>query len=129
YATTHNENHANEIEVTRRVEDTTIRQITQLVEEAQEEKAPSEAFIDRFANIYKPVVFALALFDIVVPPLFGFGTWGDWTYKGLALLVVVCPCCLVVLTPVAIVFAYGHSAIHVCIVCSCTLLLFGGIVN
>src|SRR5699024_1401801 len=94
YTGTLNTRGAIEIEFTILVEDTTLSQIIHLVEEAQEEKAPTEAFIDRFANIYTPIVFALALFVIVVPPLFGFGTWGEWTYKGLALLVVACPCAL-----------------------------------
>src|SRR5699024_12261143 len=78
YAGTLKESGASEIEVTKLIEDTTLSQIIHLVEEAQEEKAPTEAFIDRFANIYTPIVFALALFVIVVPPLFGFGTWGEW---------------------------------------------------
>ena len=98
------------VRATRVADDSTLSRIAALVEEAQGSRAPSERFIDRFARVYTPLVFAAALLLAVVPPLAFDGRWDTWVYRALALLIVACPCSLVISVPVAVVSAVGGAA-------------------
>lgn len=98
------------VRVTKHVEDTTLARIIHAVEEAQSAKAPSQTFVDRFARVYTPAVVAAAILIAIVPPILGLGTWGTWIYRSLTMLVVACPCALVISTPITIVSGLAGAA-------------------
>ena len=109
FAGTLNAQGALTVRVTKVAQDSTLARVAALVEEAQGSRAPSERFVDRFARIYTPLVFAAALALILVPVALG-GDLHTWLYRALALLIVACPCSLVISIPVAVVSAVGRAA-------------------
>ncbi len=103
YAGTINGEGSLTVRVTKAASDSTLARIIKLVEEAEEQKAPTQRFVDKFAVIYTPTVFVTALLVALLPPLLMSGAWSEWTYRALVLLVIACPCALVIATPVSIV--------------------------
>lgn len=110
FAGTVNGNAALRVEVTAAAQDNTIARVVKLVEEAQEKKAPTERFIDRFSKYYTPAVVAVAALVATVPPVFAGADWNTWIYKGLAILLIGCPCALVISTPAAIAASLSAGA-------------------
>ena len=97
------------VKVAKSTEDSTLQRIVRMVEEAQTKKAPAEQFVDRFSRVYTPLVVAVAVALAVVPPLLG-EDFGTWFYRALALLIIACPCALVISTPVTVVSGIGAAS-------------------
>ncbi|MBS0629892.1 MAG: cadmium-translocating P-type ATPase [Verrucomicrobia bacterium] len=110
FAGTINDEGALEIKVTREANDTTLSRIIQMVQEARTKRAKSEQWVDQFSKIYTPCMLLLALGLAIIPPLFAKGDWLEWIYQGLVMLVIACPCALVISTPVSIVSALTAAA-------------------
>ena len=102
------------VQVTAAAADNTIARIVKLVEEAQETKAPTERFINRFSRWYTPGVVVVAALVAVLPPLLSGEAWDAWIYKGLAILLIGCPCALVISTPAAIAAAFPRVHVAAC---------------
>lgn len=98
------------VKVTAEAQDNTIARVVRLVEEAQEAKAPTERFINRFSTYYTPGVVVVAALVAILPPLVAGASWGEWVYKGLAILLIGCPCALVISTPAAIAASLSAGA-------------------
>ncbi len=101
-----------EVEAATDAGDTTLDRIVRLVRQAQTQRSPSERFVQRFARYYTPAVTGLAVLTMTVPPLLGLGSGLEWFTRGLTLLVVACPCALVIATPVSVVSAITSAARH-----------------
>ena len=110
FAGTINGRGALDVTVTRRRADSTLAHIIQMVERAQAQRAPSQTFVERFARIYTPAVLILAVAIAILPPVLGGAGWGVWIYRALVLLVISCPCALVISTPVSVVSALAAAA-------------------
>ncbi len=98
------------VESTKRANDTTLARIIRMVEQAHSRRARAEQWVEKFARIYTPAVMFLALAIFLIPPLLMGGLWEDWFYRALVLLVIACPCALVISTPVSIVSALASAA-------------------
>lgn len=110
YAGTMNGNGLLDVRTTRAAADTTLSRIVRMVERAQQRRAPSEQFVERFSRIYTPAMLMAALLVAVVPPALGRGEWSGWFYQSMVILLISCPCALVISTPVSVVAALASAA-------------------
>ncbi|BAQ83731.1 heavy metal translocating P-type ATPase [Pseudomonas sp. St29] len=110
FAGTINQAGSLEYRVSAAANNSTLARIIHAVEQAQGARAPTQRFVDTFSKVYTPAVFAFALAVALIPPLFMAGAWFDWIYRALVLLVVACPCALVISTPVSIVSGLAAAA-------------------
>ncbi|WP_084307659.1 heavy metal translocating P-type ATPase [Phytopseudomonas flavescens] len=110
FAGTINQSGALDYQVSAAASNSALSRIIKAVEQAQGARAPTQRFVDRFARLYTPLVFLLSLAVAVVPPLLLSGDWFEWVYRALVLLVVACPCALVISTPVSIVSGLAAAA-------------------
>lgn len=110
FAGTINLDGALRVRVTAGASDNTIARVVRLVEEAQESKAPTERYIDRFSKYYTPAVLLAGALVALIPPLLFGGIWSDWVYKGLAILLIGCPCALVISVPAAVASGLAAGA-------------------
>jgi len=110
FAGTINGDGALEVRSTRPASDTTLAKIVRLIQDAQSQRSNTERWVDRFARYYTPTVMVLAVAFFVIPPLLSMGSWASWLYRSLVLLVIACPCALVISTPVSIVAALTSAA-------------------
>ncbi|MEM8669277.1 MAG: heavy metal translocating P-type ATPase [Planctomycetota bacterium] len=99
-----------EIETTKAADDTTLARIIKMVGDAGSKRAPSEKWVEKFAAVYTPAVMIVAMLMLVIPPLAFGGEWADWLYRSLVLLVIACPCALVISTPVSVVASLASAA-------------------
>ncbi|MBD2666049.1 Cd/Co/Hg/Pb/Zn-translocating P-type ATPase [Richelia sinica FACHB-800] len=109
FAGTLNQSGFLEVQVTHQANDTTVAKIIHLVETAQDSRAPSQQWIDKFAEIYTPIVIVIAIAIALIPPLVFAQPFQVWFYRALVMLVIACPCALVISTPVSIVSAIGAA--------------------
>jgi len=112
FAGTINEDGALEFTATRMANDTTLARIIHMVQEAQSRRARAEQWVEKFARHYTPVMMGLAAAIAVLPPLLTGASWAEWLYRGLVILVIACPCALVISTPVSVVSSLAAVARH-----------------
>ncbi len=110
FAGTINEEGTIEFRSTRSASDTTLSRIIRMVEEGRSRRAPAEQWVEKFARVYTPLMMLVALAIVAVPPFFTGGGWAKWFYEGLVVLVIACPCALVISTPVTIVAGLSSAA-------------------
>lgn len=110
FAGTINGDGALTVRVTRPHHDTTLARIVRMVEDSQRRRTQSEQWVERFASYYTPIMIGIAILTAVVPPLLNFGSWTDWFYRSMVILLTSCPCALVISTPVTMVSALTSAA-------------------